>query len=79
MHIKEEIEEIEELVNKEKLIKEANLKIVKEFKTLFYRFNNREATDSEIVDNLQEKMALPELKTSIEQMRQYTGRADDAV
>ena len=79
IHMKEEIEEIEELVNKEKLIKEANLKIVKEFKTLFYRFNNREATDSEIVDNLQEKMALPELKNSIEQMRQYTGRADDAV
>jgi hypothetical protein len=79
LHIKEEIEEIEELVNKEKLIKETNLKIVKEFKTLFYRFNNREATDSEIIDNLQEKMALPELKTSIEQMRQYTGRADDAL
>ena len=79
IHIKEEIEEIEELVNKEKLIKEANLKIVKEFKTLFYRFNNREATDSEIIDNLQEKMGAPELKTSIEQMRQYTGRADDAV
>lgn len=77
--MKEEIEEIEELVNKEKLIKEANLKIVKEFKTLFYRFNNREATDSEIIDNLQEKMGAPELKTSIEQMRQYTGRADDAV
>ena len=79
LHIKEEIEEIEELVNKEKLIKETNLKIVREFKTLFYRFNNREATDSEIIDNLQEKMTLPELKTSIEQMRQYTGRADDAV
>ena len=79
IHMKEEIEEIEELVNKEKLIKETNLKIVKEFKTLFYRFNNREATDSEIIDNLQEKMGAPELKTSIEQMRQYTGRADDAV
>ena len=79
IHMKEEIEEIEELVNKEKLIKEANLKIVKEFKTLFYRFNNREATDSEIIDNLQEKMGAPELKTSIEQMRQYTGRGDDAV
>jgi hypothetical protein len=52
---------------------------VKEFKTLFYRFNNREATDSEIIDNLQEKMGAPELKTSIEQMRQYTGRTDDAV
>jgi hypothetical protein len=79
IHIKEEIEEIEEIASKEKLIKETNLKIVKEFKTLFYRFNNREATDSEIIDNLQEKMAAPELKTSIEQMRQYTGRADDAV
>ena len=79
IHIKEEIEEIEEIASTEKLIKETNLKIVKEFKTLFYRFNNREATDSEIIDNLQEKMAAPELKTSIEQMRQYTGRADDAV
>ena len=79
LHIKEEIEHIEEIANKERLVKETNLKIVKEFKTLFYRFHNREATDSEIVDNLQEKMALPELKTSIEQMRQYTGRADDAV
>jgi hypothetical protein len=79
IHMKEEIEEIEELVNKEKLIKEAKLKIVKEFKTLFYRFNNREATDSEIIDNLQEKMTPPALKTCIEQMRQYTGRADDAV
>jgi len=79
IHIKEEIEEIEELVNKEKLIKETNLKIVKEFKTLFYRFNNREATDSEIIDNLQEKMTSSELKTCIEQMRQYIGRADDAV
>ena len=79
IHIKEEIDEIEEIANKEKLIKETNLKIVKEFKTLFYRFNNREATDSEIIDNLQEKMTPPELKSCIEQMRQYTGRADDAV
>jgi hypothetical protein len=46
---------------------------------LFYRFNNREATDSEMIDNLQEKMTSSELKTSIEQMKQYTGRADDAV
>jgi hypothetical protein len=79
LHIKEEIEEIEQLADKERLVKETNLKIVKDFKTLFYRFNNREATDTEIVDNLQDKMSSPELKTSIEQMRQYTGRADDAV
>jgi len=79
LHIKEEIEEIQEHANKEKLIKETNLKIVREFKTLFYRFNNREASDSEIIDNLQEKMTASELKTSIEQMREYTGRVDDAV
>ena len=79
LHIKEEIEEIEELVNKEKLIKETNLKIVKDFKTLFYRFNNREATDTEMIDNLQDKMASTELKKCIEQMKQFTGNADDAV
>lgn len=79
LHMKEEIEEIEELVNKEKLIKEANLKIVKDFKTLFYRFNNREATDSEIIDNLQEKLTLPDLKICIEQAKSFTGNADDAV
>jgi hypothetical protein len=79
LHIKEEIEEIEELANKEKLIKETNLKIVKDFKTLFYRFNNREATDSEIVDNLQDKMPPDDLKKCIEQMKQFTGNADDAV
>jgi len=79
LHIKEENDAVEELANKERLVKEANLKIVKDFKTLFYRFNNREATDSEMIDNLQEKMTSSELKTSIEQMKQYTGRADDAV
>jgi hypothetical protein len=79
LHIKEEIEAVEELVNKEKLIKESNLKIVKDFKTLFYRFNNREATDSEIIDNLQEKLTLPDLKICIEQAKSFTGNADDAV
>lgn len=79
LHIKEEIEEIEELANKERLVKETNLKIVKDFKTLFYRFNNREATDTEIVDNLQDKMTSPELKNCIEQLKQFTGNADDAV
>ena len=79
LHIKEEIEEIEELANKEKLIKEANLKIVRDFKTLFYRFNNREATDTEMIDNLQDKMSSADLKICIEQMKQFTGNADDAV
>jgi hypothetical protein len=79
LHMKEEIEEIEELANKEKLIKEANLKIVKDFKILFYRFNNREATDTEIIDNLQDKMSSTDLKSCIEQMKQFTGNADDAV
>jgi len=79
LHMKEEIEAVEELANKEKLVKEANLKIVKDFKILFYRFNNREATDSEITDNLQDKMKSPELKTSIELLKEFTGNADDAV
>ena len=79
LHIKEETEQIEEIANKERLIKETNLKIVKDFKTLFYRFNNREATDSEIVDNLQDKMKSPELKTNIDLLKQFTGNADDAV
>ena len=79
LHIKEEIEEIEELANKDKLIKEANLKIVRDFKTLFYRFNNREATDTEMIDNLQDKMSSADLKICIEQMKQFTGNADDAV
>jgi hypothetical protein len=79
LHIKEEIEAVVELANKEKLVKETNLKIVREFKTLFYRFNNREASDSEIIDNLQEKMTSPELKSCIEQMKNFNGNADDAV
>ena len=79
LHIKEEIEQIEEIANKERLVKETNLKIVKDFKTLFYRFNNREATDTEMIDNLQDKMASTELKKCIEQMKQFTGNADDAV
>ena len=79
LHIKEEIEAVEELANKEKLIKDTNLKIVKDFKTLFYRFNNREASDSEIIDNLQEKLKLSDLKICIEQAKSFTGNADDAV
>jgi DNA polymerase II large subunit len=79
LHIKEEIEAVVELANREKLVKETNLKIVREFKTLFYRFNNRQASDSEIVDNLQEKMSSPELKSCIEQMKNFNGNPDDAV
>jgi hypothetical protein len=79
LHMKEEIEQIQEIANKERIIKETNLKIVKDFKILFYKFNNREATDTEIVDNLQDKMPPDDLKKCIEQMKQFTGNADDAV
>ena len=79
LYIKEEIEAVEEVANKEKLVKETNLKIVKDFKILFYRFNNREATDSEIIDNLQEKLGLTDLRICIEQVKSFTGNADDAV
>ena len=79
LQIKEHIEEVEEIANKEKQLKDANMKAVREFKTLFFKFNNREASDNEITDNLQDKMSLPELKICIEQMKPYSGNAEDAV
>ena len=34
---------------------------------------------NEILDNLQEKLTLPDLKICIEQAKSFTGNADDAV
>jgi len=79
LQIKEHIEEEEQLVNKEKLLKEVHKKAVRDFKALFLKFNNREATENEIIDNLQEKMTLPEIQFSIEQTKQYSENAVDVV
>jgi hypothetical protein len=79
LQIKEHIVEEAAHANKEKLLKDANLKALKEFKTLFFKFNNREATDNEILDNLQDKMSLSEIKFGIEQTKQHTGNINDIV
>jgi len=44
------------LENRLKMVKITNNKIVKEFKSTFFQLNNREPMDSEILDNLKEKI-----------------------
>ena len=79
IQMKQHIEEEQQLINKEKLLREVHKKAVRDFKALFFRFNNREATDNEIIDNLQDKMTLAEIQFSIEQTKQYSENAEDAV
>jgi len=42
--------------NKQKMMKQMNHKAVKEFKATFYQLHNREPMDTEIIDNLKEKI-----------------------
>lgn len=42
--------------NKQKMMKLMNHKVVKEFKTTFYQLHNREPMDTEIIDNLKDKI-----------------------
>ena len=44
-----------------KKLEEKNNKIVSDFKVTFYRINNRDALDTEIIDNLKDKMDMPTL------------------
>lgn len=58
---KNEIETIKNKNAKEKrakLINTMNINLVKEFKRTFYNLNNREPMDSEIIDNLKDKIEL---------------------
>ena len=55
-----------------KKLEERNNKIVSDFKTTFYRINNRDALDSEIIDNLKDKMDMPILLKIIESQKNYT-------
>ena len=55
-----------------KKLEERNNKIVSDFKTTFYRINNRDALDSEIIDNLKDKMDMPTLLKIIESQKNYT-------
>jgi hypothetical protein len=54
---------------KQKQIEKANKNLVKEFKRTFFNLNNREAMDSEIIDNLKDKMELSVLQNIIEEQK----------
>jgi hypothetical protein len=55
-----------------KKLEEKNNKIVADFKTTFYRINNRHALDSEIIDNLKDKLEMHTLLKIIESQKSYT-------
>jgi hypothetical protein len=67
--------EIETIRNKNakkkraKLINNMNINLVKEFKRTFYNLNNREPMDSEIIDNLKEKIELSILTKIIDDLK----------
>jgi hypothetical protein len=55
-----------------KKLEEKNNKLVSDFKTTFYRINNRDALDSEIIDNLKDKLDMPILLKIIESQKSDT-------
>ena len=55
-----------------KKLEEKNNKIVSDFKKTFYRINNRDALDTEIIDNLKDKMDMPILLKIIESQKNDT-------
>jgi len=55
-----------------KKLEEKNNKIVADFKTTFYRINNRDALDSEIIDNLKDKLEMHILLKIIESQKNDT-------
>ena len=50
-------------------IQQKRVTIVKDFKQTFYNFNNRDAMDSEIIDNLKDKIELSILTKIIEDLK----------
>ena len=52
--------------NKLKKIIETNNKILSDFITLFYNLNNRQPMESEIIDNLKDKIEMSKLKKMLE-------------
>jgi hypothetical protein len=57
--------------NKIKKQNEYNKKIVSDFTTLFVNINNREPIESEIIDNLKDKIDIPTIKKIIDQNRTF--------
>ena len=69
---KNEIETIKNKNAKEKrakLINTMNINLVKEFKRTFYNLNNREPMDSEIIDNLKDKIELSILTKIVDDLK----------
>jgi hypothetical protein len=69
---KNEIENIKNKYAKEKrqkLIHNTNINLVKEFKKTFFNLNNRNPMDSEITDNLKEKIEMSVLVKIIEDLK----------
>jgi hypothetical protein len=69
---KNEIETIKNKNAKEKrakLINTMNINLVKEFKRTFYNLNNREPMDSEIIDNLKDKIELSILTKLVDELK----------
>jgi hypothetical protein len=54
---------------RQKLINTMNIKLVKEFKQTFFNLNNRSPMDSEIIDNLKDKMESSTLIKIIEDLK----------
>jgi hypothetical protein len=55
--------------SRQKQLDKSNRNIVKEFKCTFFNLNNREPMDSEIIDNLKDKMELSVLQNIINEQR----------
>jgi hypothetical protein len=69
---KNEIETIRNKNAKEKrakIINTMNINLVKEFKRTFYNLNNREPMDSEIIDNLKDKIELSTLTKIVDDLK----------
>jgi len=69
---KNDIETIKNKNAKEKrakLINTMNINLVKEFKRTFYNLNNREPMDSEIIDNLKDKIELSILTKIVDDLK----------
>jgi hypothetical protein len=54
---------------RQKLMNTMNINMVKDFKVTFFNLNNREPMDSEIIDNLKDKMELSKMNKIIEDLK----------
>jgi hypothetical protein len=76
------IEKLKVKMNKENTIKkinEQNNKTVHEFINLFVNLNNREPMESEIIDNLKDKIEVHKIKKIIEDNRVNTFKISNAI